>query len=119
MTPELEPDTNLENLNGKKYVMFKDGITIADKGDGESTSHGELVMKGAKRRNIPLSEIDRDQNSKPIVNAAGKIFVENGLVTGFTIASLTTSILDSNEQEALQDVNKLARKILGDTKFLD
>lgn len=49
MAPELGPETNLENLNCKKYVMFHDGITIADPEDGESTSHGELVMRGAKK----------------------------------------------------------------------
>ena len=116
MAPELEPDTDISKLNGKKYVMFHGGITTADPEDGESTTHGELVMRGAKTRGVSLTTIQRDHNSKPIVEAAGKIFVEDGVVTGFSVASVTTSIVGSAEQ-ALQTVTKLAKIILGDKKF--
>ena len=116
MAPELEPNTDITELNGKKYVMFHNAITIADPDDSESTTHGELVMRGAKTRGIPLTAIQRDHHSKPFVETPGKIFIEEGVVTGFSVASVTTSIVGSTEQ-ALQTVNNLAREILGSKKF--
>lgn len=111
--PFLDRKTQLRDAEGKNYVWFKGHVYFNDLFDNKTEiTHGDLVKRAAQKLGISLSEIERDDRSRPMVEAAGKIEDIGGKFSFGVNTSSCNVIYSAND--AVEKVTNYAKDLLGE-----